>query len=86
LPVIISGNVGAKDIVKQGTNGFVIDNPEDAEQVAGALELLSDKNIRMKIAAEALDTASHHRWEDAVDKYLSLYEEVIRSKALTQTP
>ncbi len=86
LPVIISRNVGAKDIVKQGANGFVIDNPEDAEQVADALELLSDKNIRMKMSAEALDTASHHRWEDAVDKYLSLYEEVIRSKALTQAP
>jgi glycosyltransferase involved in cell wall biosynthesis len=86
LPVIISGNVGAKDIVKQGINGFVIDNPEDPDQVADAVELLSDKNIRMKMSAEALDTASHHRWEDAVDKYLSLYEEVIRSKASAQTP
>jgi UDP-glucose:(heptosyl)LPS alpha-1,3-glucosyltransferase len=81
LPVIISGSVGAKDIVKEGVNGFVIGNPEEADRVADALALLSDEDVRMKMSVEAYKAASSHRWEDAVESYLNIYDEVMREKA-----
>jgi UDP-glucose:(heptosyl)LPS alpha-1,3-glucosyltransferase len=40
LPVIVSTNVGAKDIVKQGINGFIIDNAKHKNEIADAIELL----------------------------------------------
>ena len=81
LPVIISGSVGAKDIVKEGVNGFVIGNPEEADRVADAFALLSDEDVRMKMSVEAYKAASSHRWEDAVESYLNIYDEVMREKA-----
>jgi UDP-glucose:(heptosyl)LPS alpha-1,3-glucosyltransferase len=81
LPVIISGNVGAKDIVREGVNGFVIGNPEEADRVADAVGLLSNEDVRMKMSVEAYKTASSHRWEDAVERYLNIYDVVMREKA-----
>ena len=34
LPVVLSGNVGAKDLVRDGVNGFVVGDPADAAAVA----------------------------------------------------
>jgi len=81
LPVIISGSVGAKDIIKEGVNGFIIDSPEEADRVADAVGLLSSEDIRKKMSVEAYKTASSHRWEDVVERYLNIYDEVMREKA-----
>jgi len=80
LPVIISGHVGAKDIVKEGVNGFVIDSPEEADRVADTISLLADADIRLKMSAEAYNTALRNRWEDAVEKYLAVYDQILWEK------
>ena len=35
LPVVLSGNVGAKDLVRDGVNGFVVGDPADADGRGG---------------------------------------------------
>ena len=77
LPVIISENVGAKDIVKQGINGFVINPTKHADEIADAVELLCHEDIKMKISKAAWITASHYSWEKTVEKYTDVYEEIL---------
>ena len=77
LPVIISENVGAKDIVKQGINGFVIHPTKHADEIADAVELLCHEDIRMKMSKAAWITASHYSWERTVEKYTDVYEEIL---------
>lgn len=73
LPVIISTNVGAKDVVTQGRNGFVVDNEKHEEQISHALEVLSNRNIRSIMSHEAWKTASRHGWDASLEKYLECY-------------
>jgi glycosyltransferase involved in cell wall biosynthesis len=77
LPVIVSTNVGAKDIVKQGINGFIIDNAKHKDEIADAIELLWNNDVRMRMSIESFNTALNYRWEKAVGKYCNLYREIV---------
>jgi UDP-glucose:(heptosyl)LPS alpha-1,3-glucosyltransferase len=76
LPVIVSTNVGAKDIVKQGVNGFIIDNEKHKIEIVDAIELLWNNDVRMRMSKDSFNTALNHRWEKAVEKYCDLYDEI----------
>ena len=75
LPVIISGNVGAKDLVEEGVNGFVIENTDNADEIASRIVLMMDEEVRTRMGREAFKTALHNTWEVAVDRVLKVYEE-----------
>ncbi len=77
LPVIISGNVGAKDIVQEGGNGFIIKNTCDTDYIATKIALLLDENIRRPLAEAAYRTAAQNTWDDVTKKYAALYENLL---------
>jgi len=80
LPVMISGNVGAKDLVKEGVNGFIVEDVNNAEQIADKIEKMSDDSVRVRMAEEAFKTARAHTWEDTAGKIEEMYEEILRDK------
>lgn len=80
LPVIVSAHVGAKDVVRQGRNGFVVKEGMQEEQIAHALEVLSNVNIRSIMSREARKTAAEHGWEGPLEKYLEVYNEILEAK------
>jgi UDP-glucose:(heptosyl)LPS alpha-1,3-glucosyltransferase len=73
LPVIVSSNVGAKDLVEEGVNGFVLPGCRDAEAAADRIARLSDKGLRETMGAAAMRTASGHDWDELADNIASLY-------------
>ncbi len=77
LPVVISKNVGAKDIVRQGINGFVITNSSRAEEIADRIGCLMDEEFRSKMAKESLITACNQSWEVVAQKVQGIYEEIL---------
>ncbi len=86
LPVLISSNVGARDMVREGRNGFVIDDTENAGEIAAKIGLLMDHNTREKMGAEALRTARENTWEAAVDKVVAVYESTLQSLVSSKIP
>jgi len=74
LPVIISGNVGAKDLVRDGINGFVVDR-EDIEIISSRIIFLLNKEKRQNMAKEAHDEAIKHTWDETAKKVLKIYNE-----------
>ena len=80
LPVIVSTNVGAKDVVKRGRNGFVIDNDMHEEQIAHALEVMCNRNIRHIMSREAGKTAAANGWDVSLGKYLEFYGQILQAK------
>lgn len=86
LPVVISSNVGARDMVREGRNGFVIDDRENAAGIAAKIGLLLDHKVREKMGAEALRTASVNTWEAAVDKVVTVYESALQSLVSSKMP
>lgn len=76
LPVLISGSVGARDIVREGENGFVVENPDDPEAIAGRIETMLQSDAREGMGREALKTAGENSWEKVVAQVITIYEEI----------
>lgn len=76
LPVLISGSVGASDIVREGENGFVVENPADTDVIAERIETMLHGDVRERMGREALKTAGENSWDMAVARVLSVYEDI----------
>jgi UDP-glucose:(heptosyl)LPS alpha-1,3-glucosyltransferase len=80
LPVLISKRVGAKDLVKDGENGFVIPDASDYDHIASRIALLLDKKTLAQMSAAAYQTASENTWDKVAQKYSDLYDDVFSEK------
>jgi len=80
LPVIISSNVGAKDIVQEGENGFIISDTSDANYVASKIALLLNETIRSSMVQSAYYTAMQNTWDHVALKYRRIYENILVSR------
>lgn len=75
LPVLISHQVGAKDLVTQGENGYVVER-KDKQAVSRCLLLLVDDQNIIKMGRQAHLTARQFRWEQTVDQLKTIYRDV----------
>jgi UDP-glucose:(heptosyl)LPS alpha-1,3-glucosyltransferase len=80
LPVILSANVGAKDLVEEGVNGFVLPDGRDADAAAGKIVLLLDAGRRAALGEAGFRTASTHSWERLAGEVGKVYEEAIAER------
>jgi UDP-glucose:(heptosyl)LPS alpha-1,3-glucosyltransferase len=78
LPVIISGNVGAKDLVRDGENGYVVER-EDIPAICSKIETLMQAQVRSAMALEAYREATCHTWDRMAEKVLNIYDELLGS-------
>jgi UDP-glucose:(heptosyl)LPS alpha-1,3-glucosyltransferase len=76
LPVIISNNVGAKDLVEEGVNGFTVER-EDIPAIASRITLLLNREARESLSRAARTTAMQHTWETMADKVTQVYESLL---------
>lgn len=79
LPVIISSNVGAKDLVHEGQNGFIINDINNHDYIAAKIALLCDKNIRKPLAERAYETATQNTWDQVVSSYKEIYLSILEN-------
>jgi UDP-glucose:(heptosyl)LPS alpha-1,3-glucosyltransferase len=80
LPVIVSANVGAKDLVEEGANGFVLPDRLDADAAAGKILLLLDAKRRATIGEAGCRTAATCSWERLAGEVGKVYGEAIAEK------
>lgn len=76
LPVIISGSTGAKDLVRDGENGFVVER-EDIPAIASRIGMLMQERVRSVMAKEAYGEATGHTWDRMAEKVMNVYEELL---------
>jgi UDP-glucose:(heptosyl)LPS alpha-1,3-glucosyltransferase len=81
LPVIISSRVGAKDIVRENENGFIVRKTADADDIATKMAFLLDEKIREKFAASAQETAKQNSWTNVANKYAAIYEQILGKRS-----
>ncbi|MBW2558589.1 MAG: glycosyltransferase family 4 protein [Deltaproteobacteria bacterium] len=79
LPVIISSNVGAKDLVKEGINGFVIDDTNNADMICEKIGFMLDSKTRTTMAKEACDTALNNSWDAVAKRVENIYEGMLQT-------
>jgi UDP-glucose:(heptosyl)LPS alpha-1,3-glucosyltransferase len=77
LPVIVCAEVGARDLVEDGVNGFVVQELRDTGATARALIHLCEDARRAEMAKEAVATAAENDWDAVAEKVLAVYEEAL---------
>lgn len=76
LPVVITEKVGAKDLVDDGVQGFVLaDEPSPAE-LSKKIDLLMDRERRQKMGRKAREMALLHTWEKTASQVWECYKEL----------
>lgn len=76
LPVLISSSVGAKDLIVEGVNGFVLKDTGNADAVADRINRMLDDAARSRMAEEAFKTARSQSWDMTAKKIEEIYDEI----------
>jgi glycosyltransferase involved in cell wall biosynthesis len=61
-PVVVSRNVGARDIVRDGQSGFVVGVRDPAEVAERLVRLYRDRDLLRHMSQAALETAGAYTW------------------------
>ena len=85
LPVIISTQVGAKDIVTDGEHGFIVDK-DDVQAVSAHLVSLFDEQLRASMGRAAMQGAAQHSWDEVAGKVVTIYEELLFAGGMPPAP
>ena len=79
LPVIISSNVGAKDLVREGENGFVIEDTNNIDMICDKIGSMLDSKTRNAMAKEAYNTALNNNWDAVAKRVEDIYEKMLQA-------
>lgn len=83
LPIIISKNVGARDLVKQGENGFILSADPSIDEIATSLTRLIDSKNRRLMGESGYRVACSHSWDKTADKVADLYQKIGKGTAFS---
>ena len=79
IPAIVSSRAGVSELITDGVNGFVLDDPEDSARLADLIALLvSSESLRSKIADAAVQTARQYTWERNAEQLDQVFKQVLR--------
>jgi len=77
LPVIVSREAGAAELITHGDNGLILDRIEELPQLMKQLQ--SDPALSAKLSARGRETALAHSWDEVARETMSIYKELCRS-------
>jgi len=78
LPVITTRQSGAAEIIEDGRQGFVIENPEDTDVLAERIALLMDSQRRRQMGIEARRLAEKFSMQFHIEELTDLYQSITR--------
>lgn len=80
LPVLVSANVGAKDIVTEGVNGFIVEDMTAIDAIADKFLALLDDTTKPSMAQAAFQTACRYTWDETAAKVMAVYDDLLRER------
>jgi UDP-glucose:(heptosyl)LPS alpha-1,3-glucosyltransferase len=81
LPVVVSRQAGSSEVVQDGVDGRVVEDPRDARELARAIEeLAGDPALRVRMGGAARLAAERHSIDANIDRVVAIYGEIRREK------
>jgi UDP-glucose:(heptosyl)LPS alpha-1,3-glucosyltransferase len=82
LPIIAPRTVAmADELVEDGVNGFVVDNPWDVEGMAERIRaIMADRSLYDRIVREARKTVEAYSWDEYARKTEAVYETAMKHR------
>jgi len=75
LPVIVSDKVGAKDLVRNAENGFIVDR-DNIEEICSKIVHMSDERVRVRMSRNAQNTIKDYTWDKVALDVMNIYENI----------
>lgn len=79
LPVIVSHNVGAKDLVVDGENGFVVDRG-NLQSISDKISILFSYDVRLRMGKAGSKVAEKKSWEEVAKKISDVYKLILSGR------
>ncbi len=84
LPVIVSGQAGASEVLTDGVDGLVLNDPRDVASLASLIsELHRNPELRRNLGHNAAATARQYTWDRNAEQLGQLFRQVLRRKQST---
>ncbi|MBZ5696709.1 MAG: glycosyltransferase family 4 protein [Acidobacteriia bacterium] len=81
LPVIVSAANGTSEIITHGVDGLILAVPTDVGGLAAMIgRLCRDKEFRMRLGENAVETARQYTWERNGRDLAAIFEEILARK------
>ena len=82
LPVIVSAANGTSEIITQGVDGLILEDPKDAKALAAMIRrLCEDGKFRERLGQKAAETARQYTWERNGRELVAILRGVLRRKS-----
>jgi UDP-glucose:(heptosyl)LPS alpha-1,3-glucosyltransferase len=81
LPVITTRFNGASELMEEGEEGFLLDDPADVAGLAGAMRKTMDATLRERLGEAGRALAERHTFEQQTNEFIQLYREAGGRKA-----
>jgi glycosyltransferase involved in cell wall biosynthesis len=81
LPVIASSHAGVSEVLRNGINGVVVDDPRDSQEIGTAVRsLIGDPNLCRQMGEQARRTAENETWKGNAQATWEWLNEVLQKK------
>lgn len=82
LPVIVSARAGASELITNGVDGLILEDPTDAVGLAAMIgRLCEDKEFRALLGKKAGEMARQYTWERNARELVAILKETFAQKA-----
>ncbi|HYA89649.1 MAG TPA: glycosyltransferase family 4 protein [archaeon] len=82
LPVIVSSTNGASEVITNGSDGLILEDPTDAGTLATLIRrLYEDEDFRARLGRSGAENARQYTWERNARDLTAILEEILRRKA-----
>lgn len=84
VPVITSRCAGAAELIQDGQEGFLLDDPKNADVLAEKISILANEpKIRESMKAAAREVGKKNSWDHVAKKYDQVLQSVLQSQQKT---
>jgi glycosyltransferase involved in cell wall biosynthesis len=81
LPVIISTRAGVSELITDGVDGIILQDPKDIAALAQAISALyADAELRCSLGTNAARTASQYTWDRNTAQLDTLFQKVLEER------
>ena len=81
VPAIVSRQAGVSEIVTHGVDGYILENPEQPEELAKLIaSLYEDAPLRQRLSEKAAETARQYTWGRSAREFGELLLQTLEKK------
>jgi glycosyltransferase involved in cell wall biosynthesis len=78
VPSIVSSQAGVSEIISEGVDGFILEDPQDSRKLADLIALLYDNDgVRWRMGEAAARTARQYTWDRNAEQLKAIFEQVM---------